>query len=136
MNTIMKIAVPVTADQRIDDHFGHCEYYGVYSIGENNEIASFDILPSQEGCGCKSNIAGVLANQGVTVMLAGGIGGGAINVLNHWGIEVVRGCSGNAKTAVEAFIKGNLIDSGESCGQHEHHHGQGHDHGNGYQCNH
>ena len=124
-----KIAVPVTADQRIDDHFGHCEYYGVYSVAENNEISGFDMIPSPQGCGCKSNIAGVLANQGVTVMLAGGIGDGAVNVLNHWGIDVVRGCSGNASEAVKAFLNGSLTDSGQNCLQHHHHDGDGH------QCN-
>lgn len=126
MNYKMKIAVPVTADKRIDDHFGHCEYYGVYTVDDTNAVAEAEIIPSPQGCGCKSNIAGVLARQGVSVMLAGGIGGGAIQVLNHWGIEVIRGCSGNAKDAVKAFIDGNLADSGESCRQHENHHGQGH----------
>lgn len=130
MSYKMKIAVPVTAEQHVDDHFGHCEYYGVYSVNEDNQIAGVEIIPSEQGCGCKSNIAGVLANQGVTVMLAGGIGGGAINVLNNWGIEVIRGCSGNAAEIVKEFVSGRLTDSGESCHQHEQHQGQGH------QCSH
>ena len=41
------------------------------------------------------------ASDGVTVMLAGGIGGGAINVLNNSGIEVIRGCSGDAGEVVK-----------------------------------
>jgi len=65
-------------------------------------------------------------------MLAGGIGGGAINVLNSTGIEVVRGCSGNATELVKQFIAGLIVDSGSSCQQHEHHHGEGHEH----VCNH
>lgn len=47
-------------------------------------------IGSPEGCGCKSDIARVLATDGVTVMLAGGIGGGAVNVLNNSGIEFIR----------------------------------------------
>jgi len=122
----MKIAIPVTRENRVDDHFGHCEFYGVYTISEKNEIVDVQTIKSEQGCGCKSNIAGVLANQGVTIMLAGGIGGGAINVLNQWGIDVVRGCSGNAAEIVKEYVSGNLTDSGESCHQHEQHQGEGH----------
>jgi len=39
-------------------------------------------------------------------MLAGGIGGGAINVLNNAGIEVVRGCNGTPEEVVKQFLAG------------------------------
>jgi predicted Fe-Mo cluster-binding NifX family protein len=127
----MKIAVPVTSNNYVDEHFGHCEFYSVFTISENNVISHVNTIPSVQGCGCKSNIAGVLAADGVTMMLAGGIGGGAINVLNHAGIDVVRGCSGSASEVVNLFIAGQIADSGESCRQHEAHQG-----GSGHQCNH
>ncbi len=128
----MKIAVPVTENYQIDDHFGHCEYYGIYTISEKNEITNVEKLESVQGCGCKSNIATVLYENGVTIMLAGGIGGGAINVLNSVGIEVIRGCSGNATEVVKLFIEGNISDSGSNCQQHENHHENGQNH----VCNH
>jgi len=123
-----KIAIPVTKSNQVDDHFGHCEFYGVYTISEKNEIVDVQTTKSEQGCGCHSNIASVLAEQGVTVMLAGGIGGGAINVLNNSGIEVVRGCSGNAAEIVKLFVEGKINDSGVSCAQHEQHKGQGNEH--------
>jgi predicted Fe-Mo cluster-binding NifX family protein len=128
----MKIAVPVTRNNQIDDHFGHCEFYSVFTISEKNEITEVKTIPSVQGCGCKSNIASTLAEDGVTIMLAGGIGGGAINILNNAGIQVVRGCIGNAKEVVQEFISGNIKDSGESCHQHAAHQGEG----SGHQCNH
>ena len=54
------------------------------------------------------------------MMLAGNIGGGAINVLSGHGIDVVRGCSGNVREVVQNWITGNLVDSGMTCRQHEH----------------
>lgn len=128
----MKIAVPVTSTNKIDDHFGHCEFYKVFTITKNNEIQEIQTIKSEQGCGCKSNIASTLANLGVSIMLAGGIGGGAINVLNNAGIEVVRGCSGDPNDTINRFIAGLIIDSGSSCQQHEHHHSDGNDH----VCNH
>lgn len=126
----MKIAVPVTAENQVDGHFGHCEMYGIYTISEKNEISDIRKAESPQGCGCKSDIASVLANDGVTVMLAGGIGGGAINVLNASGIEVIRGCSGYADDVVRQYIAGTISDSGESC----HIHGSHHEHGG--ECSH
>jgi predicted Fe-Mo cluster-binding NifX family protein len=87
-------------------------------------------MASPDGCGCKSDIASVLAKDGVTVMLAGGIGGGAINVLNSHGIDVIRGCSGDATEVVKLFINGLVEDSGSNCNHHQHQHGEGHG------CNH
>ena len=127
----MKIAIPVTKSNKIDNHFGHCEYYSVLTISEEGNITNEEKLDSPQGCGCKSNIAGVLADKGVTVMLAGGIGGGAIHVLNNAGIEVVRGCSGNATETALKYISGNIKDSGVSCIHHEHQL----DHGLDDQCN-
>ena len=126
----MKIAVPVTKENQIDSHFGHCESYGVFTISDNNEISDIKSMESPQGCGCKSDIASVLAADGVTVMLAGGIGGGAINVLNNSGIDVVRGCSGDATEIVKQYVSGLVKDSGSSCHAHESHHE------NGHVCNH
>lgn len=126
----MKIAVPINRDNQIDGHFGHCESYGVFTISEKKEIAEFKHIPSPNGCGCKSDIASVLSSDGVTIMLAGGIGGGAINVLNNSGIEVIRGCSGDATEVVKRYISGLVKDSGSSCHKHETHNQDGH------QCSH
>lgn len=39
-----KIAVPVTSNNKIDDHFGHCEFYRIFTISETNEIVGEKIL--------------------------------------------------------------------------------------------
>ena len=124
-----KIAIPVDINNQLEDHFGHCDHYEIYSAF-NNKIVSIETLVAEQGCGCKSNIASVLAEHGVTTMLAGGIGEGAINVLNKCNIEVVRGCTGNTKDIVNNYLDGKIIDSGESCLHHAHEHGKGH------QCSH
>ncbi len=120
----MKIALP-TRGNLIDDHFGHCENYTVFTIDENDQIAGKEIIPSVTGCGCKSGIAAVLKEKGVEIMLAGNMGDGALNVLKGHDIAVFRGCRGDVTDVTMSFLRGELNDSGESCG---HHHG-GHDHG-------
>ncbi len=115
----MKIALPSRGDT-IDNHFGHCEYFTVFSINES-EIVGEEMVPSPAGCGCKSNIASILADKGVTMMLAGNMGNGAVNVLNQAGINVVRGCQGNIKEVALSWLSGSIKDSGESCHEHECH---------------
>lgn len=96
---MIKVAIP-TKDNMVNDHFGHCEYYTVFTIDESNQIKSSETVPSPQGCGCKSNIAATLESIGVSVMLAGNIGQGALNVLTAHNIKVVRGCSGDVTAVV------------------------------------
>ena len=117
-----KIAIPVDLNNQIEDHFGQCEFYEIYTVVEGNKITEVKILKADQGCGCKSNIANVLAENGVTIMLAGGIGQGAINVLNQCNIDVIKGCAGETKEIVKQYLSGLLLDSGETCSHHNHDH--------------
>ena len=113
-----RIAVP-TRNHVVDDHFGHCEAYTIFTIGTNNEITNIAMLPSLQGCGCKSNIVSILQDMDVKVMLAGNMGDGAFNVLTKNGIAVYRGCSGNVEQLVKQFVSGQIADSGELCHAHD-----------------
>ncbi|MEW6076204.1 MAG: NifB/NifX family molybdenum-iron cluster-binding protein [Thermodesulfobacteriota bacterium] len=115
----MKIALPSRQNQ-IDEHFGHCEHFTVFTIDDRKKIIAEEKIASPAGCGCKSNIAQVLAEKGVTLMLAGNMGQGAVNVLNSHGIEVLRGCAGDVKNVAERWLSGSLKDSGIICAHHEH----------------
>lgn len=115
----MKIAVP-TRDNVVDNHFGHCAYYTIYTI-EDNKVTGKETLPSPQCCGCKSNIAPILHEMGVEVMLAGNMGEGARNVLGRNSIAVIRGCSGPTDDLVEAYLRGEVEDNGEGCHHHECH---------------
>jgi len=125
----MKIAVP-TQNNSVDGHFGHCEYYTIYTIDENKNVVNKELMPSPEGCGCKSNIAGVLRQMNVALMLAGNMGEGAFNMLQMHGIQVIRGCSGNTDDVVANYLEDKLMDNGILCSHH------GHNHENGHTCNH
>ena len=122
----MKIAAP-SRDGQIDEHFGHCKEYAVFTVNGSKLTAEANI-PSSEGCGCKSGIAADLAAAGITHLVAGNMGAGAVRVINSHGIKVIRGASGDAKKAVQAFVDGELADSGVGCAGHS---GEG-----GHECSH
>jgi predicted Fe-Mo cluster-binding NifX family protein len=113
-----KIAVPITRDNQIENHFGHCQSYEVYTFSDTNEVLDLQLIDSEKKCGCKSDIINILAHNEVTFMLSGIIGSKAKNKLNRAGIEVIRGCSGDSSTVVLEFIEGNISDNGIGCLQH------------------
>ena len=116
----MKIAVPTTNGQ-IEAHFGHCAEFRVYTIGDDKNIIEEDTVIPPPECGCKSEIIPQLAEAGVSVMLAGNMGGGAVQMLGHHGIEVFRGLAGDVRNALEAWLAGSVTDSGSECGGSEGH---------------
>lgn len=121
---MIKIALPTKADSQVDNHFGHCAYFSIVTI-EEGQITEIVTLPAPEGCGCKSGIAVTLREMGVSTLLAGNMGEGAKNVLGAQGIRVVRGCSGDIRDIVNAYVAGKIADSGVGCETHHdgcHHH--------------
>lgn len=117
----MKIAIP-TRDNRVDAHFGHCEMYTIYTVDDNNQIQDAKQVQAPQGCGCKSGIVDQLRQDGITVMLAGNMGEGAVQTLAMNGIQVVRGCTGDVNTVINDFLAGKLVDSQEVCRDHQQHH--------------
>lgn len=127
----MKIAVPVRGAD-VDGHFGHCEGFTVFTLDERQAIVAEEPVASPAGCGCKSGIGATLAKMGVTHLVAGNMGDGAVRALASHGISVTRGAAGDARAAVERFAAGALADSGTGCAQHRH----GETHGHGGDCSH
>lgn len=127
----MKIAV--TYDNgNIFQHFGKTEFFKVYEVEDNKVISSEVISSNGTGHGA---LAGLLAEQGISVLICGGIGGGAQSALAEAGIELCSGAQGDADTAVDAYLKGELVSTGVNCDHH--HHEDGHScgsHENGHSC--
>jgi FKBP-type peptidyl-prolyl cis-trans isomerase 2 len=122
----MRIAVTYENGQ-VFQHFGHTEEFKIYEI-EDGKVISTEIIGSN-GSG-HSALAALLDERKIDVLICGGIGGGAQAALAARGIELCAGADGNADQAVEAYLRGELVNTGANCN----HHGEGHschDHGCG-----
>jgi predicted Fe-Mo cluster-binding NifX family protein len=116
----MKIAVTTQGNQ-IFQHFGKCENFTIFSIEEGKMQGKTSIDASQNG---HAALAEFLKNAGVGVLICGGIGDGAKQMLSSGGIKLVSGVEGNIEDAVNSYISGALNDMGGSCNQEDH--GQDH----------
>ena len=118
----MKIAVTYD-DGNVFQHFGRTEFFKVYEV-EDNKVVSSEVV-SSNGTG-HGALAGLLSGIDVDVLICGGIGGGAQAALAEAGVELCAGASGNTD---EAYLKGELVNSGANCDHH--HHEEGHSCGEG-----
>lgn len=114
----MKIAIP-TREGVVDHHFGHCAFYTIVDVDDNKHVVSTTTLASPEGCGCKSNIACEMQQMGITLMLAGNIGQGAVDKLGSCGIDVIKGCGGDVMQLVENYLAGKVLDNPQICDHHD-----------------
>ena len=120
----MKIAV-ASMGHLVAGHFGHCENFNIYDA-ENDVIVSEESIPNP---GHRPGfLPNFLADRGVQVIISGGMGGGADDIFNERGVEVVVGASGAAKVALERWLKGELKSTGSVCHHHEHAHECGEHH--------
>ena len=117
----MKIAVPY-ADGLVFQHFGHTPAFKIYEIQAGENLNEEELDATGSGLGA---LASMLAQQGVNLLICGGIGGGARMALAEAGVVVMGGVAGDADDAVDAFLAGNLrFNPNASCAHHDH--GEGH----------
>lgn len=103
----MKIAIP-TAEGKLCMHFGHCSEFAITCIGKDEKkIISTDYLtppPHEPGI-----LPKWLKEQGVDLVIAGGMGSRAQGLFSNNGIEVVVGVeSETPETIVQSWMQGAL----------------------------
>jgi len=116
-DNMKKIAVAAEG-KNVTEHFGHCPNFLIYTV-ENGIISNEESVPNP---GHKPGfLPNFLADRGVNVIISRGMGGGAVDIFNDRAVEVVLGASGDAKTAVQKYLTGELKTSGSICKEHNHH---------------
>ncbi|MHB8125180.1 MAG: NifB/NifX family molybdenum-iron cluster-binding protein [Desulfitobacteriaceae bacterium] len=114
---MMKIAV-ASEGKMVTEHFGHCEGFNIFTVQENKIAGSQFVQNPGHRPGFLPNY---LNDMGVKVIISGGMGGGAIEIFNEKGIQVVTGATGNAEDTVKKFLEGNLKSIGSECHEHKYH---------------
>jgi len=111
MNNIIAVPSenPGGLDAAVGNHFGHCDLYTLVSV-ENGEITDVRVLPNiaHEHGGCLAPVQ-LLADKGITALLAGGMGMRPLMAFNQAGIGVYH-TSGTETVgkAVQAMLEGQL----------------------------
>ncbi len=101
----MKIAVPITDSNEIDQHFGKAKKFKIYDIFNQ-------ILVDQKEMDCVGNghesAAKRLEELKVTTLICGGIGQEALETLMEQKVRVYPGMTGDADVIVASYLDGGL----------------------------
>lgn len=127
----IKIAIP-HENGRLHGHFGGCREFALVDLDtEKKVVLRTEVLPApdhQPGA-----FPRWLREQGVEVVIAGGIGKRALEIFARHGIAVRAGTpDARIEVMVASFLSGQLTASPAGC----EHHGHDHDHGHGHHHHH
>ncbi len=107
-----KIAIPVENDI-LCSHFGHCAQFSIIETNKNEVVKQNFITPPPHEPGL---LPKWLAEQGVTTIIAGGIGQKAINLFNQQNIEVHFGAKPKKSLElVNDLLKSELEIGNNAC---------------------
>jgi predicted Fe-Mo cluster-binding NifX family protein len=109
----MKVAIACDGTA-VSPHFGRCEKYLLAEVdGEDVNLLEWLENPGHE----PGALPRLMAQVGVQVVLAGGAGPRAQQLLAASGIELITGVTGDSLQALQAFAQGSL-EAGDSACDH------------------
>ena len=108
----MKFAIPTLGDQ-LTAHFGHCEKFAIVNVEDNKVINEESVTPPVHQPGVYPKF---LADQGVHVIIAGGMGQKAQDLFAMNNIEVRMGVQNGSPTElVEQYLNDQLQTGQNLC---------------------
>jgi Mrp family chromosome partitioning ATPase/predicted Fe-Mo cluster-binding NifX family protein len=113
-NIVMRIAIPL-ADGKLALHFGHCERFALVDADPATQQIlkreDVEAPPHQPGL-----LPPWLAERGVQVVIAGGMGQRAVALFNEQGIRVHVGAPAETpEDLVQSYLRGSLQLGGNVC---------------------
>ena len=110
----MRYAVPVS-DGKLAAHFGHCEHFAFIDVDETTKaVVSKELVASpghQPGF-----LPGWLAEEGISAVIAGGMGSRAQALFRENRIQVVVGALGDdPEQMVLDYLRGTLATGDNVC---------------------
>jgi ATP-binding protein involved in chromosome partitioning len=110
----MRCAVPVTGGV-VSSHFGHCEQFALFDIDEQKKTILGKVLVTSPGHE-PGLLPGWLAEQGVSLVIAVGMGSRAQSLFQQNRIDVVTGTLESApEQAVLSYMNETLVTGPNIC---------------------
>lgn len=108
----MRIAIPL-ANGRLNSHFGQSQTFAFVDI-EGGRIARVEELPAPEHA--HGVIPAWVKEQGANIVIAGGMGGHARQLLAEADVTVITGAPEETPEAlVQAYLAGTLLSVDRPC---------------------
>jgi predicted Fe-Mo cluster-binding NifX family protein len=127
----MRIAISAETNDRLDSrvaqHFGRCPYFAIVDV-EGQEIQSIKVVENPFFTGHQvGQVPTFIHGQQANIMLAGGMGGRAIQYFEQYGIGIATGAGGSVRETLTNYFAGNLREAAPCAESIKHGHGKGHE---------
>jgi len=114
IKAMMRVAIPV-CEGVLSMHFGHCEKFAMVDVDEGLKTivgtTAVESPPHEPGL-----LPGWLAERGVNLVIAGGMGGRAQQLFADAGVKVIVGATSAApESVVLDYLAGNLVTGANVC---------------------
>jgi len=121
----MTVKLAVTyQDGQVFQHFGKTKEFKIYDVADGKVGFSMVVSPGGQG---HAALAGFLRMLGISAVLCGGIGPGAVEALQRLDITPIAGVTGDADQAAADFVAGKLTGDTAALLAHRHRGGPDHD---------
>jgi len=103
------------SDGKVSSHFGHCEHFALIDVDETSQkiVNKALVIPPEHQPGV---LPSWLAEEGVNIVIAGGMGPMAQNLFSENRIQVVVGSVGDdPEEIVLAHLSGTLATGDNTC---------------------
>jgi len=107
----MKIAIS-TDNEQVSEHFGRCPEFTIVTV-ENNQVIKKEVIPNPGHH--PGFLPEFLKEKGVSVIIAGGMGGRAQELFNQQGIKTVVGVAGSVADVIKEYLNGALKAGASLC---------------------
>jgi predicted Fe-Mo cluster-binding NifX family protein len=113
---------------QVSHHFGRCAYYTIIDL-EGEDINHIQVIENPFARNhAPGSVPEFIKEQGVDVMVSGGMGRRAIAFFEQYAVEVATGAEGSIEEALEKYLAGELGGAAPCRESVEHSHGKGHHH--------
>lgn len=118
-----KIILTANDDRGLDGemamHFGHCSHFVLAHVDPDNRVTGTEVLVNPYAERHEpGQIPKYIQSLGADVVVAGGMGGKAIEWFHQFGIEVATGARSSVAETLDAYLAGTVAGIA-ACG-HEH----------------
>jgi predicted Fe-Mo cluster-binding NifX family protein len=110
----MMFAIPL-AGEKLCSHFGHCEQFSLIDVDKETKqiLGKKEVVPPPHEPGL---LPRWLHDQGVEIVIAGGMGQHAQSIFAQQGVIVVTGApSDEPHLLVQAYLEGTLVTGENRC---------------------
>jgi predicted Fe-Mo cluster-binding NifX family protein len=113
----------------ISYHFGHCPFYVIVDV-EGKVVKNVESIPNpmaeEHSAG---DLPSYMKEQGIDVIVTGGMGPKAQEFLQSYSIKAVTGAYGKVKDVLESYLQGEVKyeEMEKECGEHHHEEGENND---------